>query len=342
MHFPIDCTATATLEGDRVTVRDTFTFRKLASDWGAGETYASLPPVMVLAQMAGAPLDLGGARPGLCMTKYGPLFQLPGETVTYTIDLPRRDPFGPIPTAGDEPLREQMEYYGLQGALSVTRASGGMALNGPFTADLLTYAGTGRYENPFESPCVDLYKWWYCFPTVQARAAYGDATRTTLDAHWRTQYAETLNRYGYKCYVRHRREPYSKVPYNITFVWPTMVQDGVRYFVDQNESSAVIMECVDAYARHYGDWDTIAANWNFVRNLYDYLPKYHDWAWMASSKQEFFSVAGIDMLNSEYPGNLAYAEMARQLATTIEATQATILAAKALVPAVARLAMPTT
>lgn len=342
LAYPIGCDEAAWVEGDQVTVVDRFRYRETKSEFGTAPLrVATLPPVLSLARRYGvypagdAKLeDLGIA------TKYGPLEAVVGDRVVYHLTLPPRDHFGVVPAAEKRELQEQIDYYGLQGALSVKRASGGISASSDFLEDLRRYMSSSSYENPFEAPCIDLYKWWYCFPAVSARPAATPEARRQLDEHYLKAYRTTVNYYPYKCHVRERRDPFTGIDYTVSFIWPVFVRNGVRYFVDQNESAAVIDYCFDMYARYYGDWTTIAANWNLVKHLGDYLPKFHDWAWMASSNLENFGVAGIDMLNSEYPGGLAFAHLAQEVGEPQAATTATVLAAKSLVPAVARLAMP--
>lgn len=74
-------------------------------------------------------------------------------------------------------------------------------------------------------------------------------------------------------------------------------------------------------------------------HYHNYLRRVHNWALMASSNQAYFSTVGIDMLNAEYPGNLALARMARQVGDA-RAEDLGLFLAAAAVPTVARLYMP--
>ncbi len=341
LRYPVACDEIAWQEANDIIVADRFDYRTFEDDWDTTAiTLAPLPPVLALAKKAGAPLNLpqGTVDTGLA-TKYGPLHAVRDGHVLYRIPLPPTDHFGVIPVKGKMALQEDIDTFALHGISKVTRASGGLTSHTEYMEDLRTYMSSTRYP-PFEAPCIDLYKWWYCFPALSARPAYTAEARATVDGHYREHYWRTLNFYPHKCFVRYRREPGTNIDYAISFIWPAVIQNGVRYFIDQNESSAVIAYCYDAWARYYGDWDTLRSNWNLCRRLWDYLPKFHDWAWMASSNHEAFGTAGIDMLNSEYPGNLAFSRAARQVGDADGELLALVLAAKALVPAVARFAMP--
>lgn len=342
LAFPTACDEVAWPEGETVVVADRFRYEVTRDAFGTTpETRAALPPVLGLAKLVGAPVTTDGRpEPTGVATKYGPLSTVAGDRAVYRIPVPGHDAFGVVPVAGRRELQAAMQRYAVEGIRSVTRASSGITSESSFNEDLRAYLSSGRYERPLEAPCLDLYKWWYCFPTIEGRPAYDEATRSEVDAHYRRQFRRTLNYHAHKSFVRFRREPLTGLDYTVTFIWPAVFADGLRFFIDQNESSAVLAACLLDYARYYGDWDTIRANWNLVRRLYDYLPRFHDWALMCSSNHEAFSTAGIDMLNSEYPGHLAYAELARRTGHGDEVWPATVLAAKSLVPAVARLAVP--
>lgn len=339
--FPVGAREEYRAEADSVAITDRFVFREFADDWGTSpDKLAPLPPILSLVRAHGYPVEVEGeVRATGIATKYGPLEGVSGDTVRYHLPLPPRDHFGVIPVEGKMDLAEAINHHGVEGTSTVQRSSGGLTTSDPFLADLRAYMGVGSVS-PFEAVHLDLYKWWYCFPTVLGRPAYGSEARTAIDAHHREHYWRTLNFYPHKSIIRYRREPWTGLDYTVTFIWPVTFRDGVRYFVDQNESAAVILYCMEGYARYYGDWTTVGSNWNLVNYLHLYLRRVHDWALMASSNQEFYSTVGIDMLNSEYPGNLAFARMARQVGDEGAEALGLYLAAKAVVPAVARLYLP--
>ncbi len=341
LSTPVECDEVAWMEGDTAVVANRFQFRTFRDDWNTRPLALSpLPPVLSLAHRDGVPVAMpAGVLDCEMATKYGPLEAVEGDAVRYRIPLPPHDHFGVIPVAGLRELDGAIDHYALDGTGSVTTASGGLVTSSPFLEDLRRYMASGTFP-PFAAPCIDLYKWWYCFPTVAGRPSYGPEARERVDAYHRDHYRRTLNFYGHKSFIRFRREPFTGLDYTVSFIWPVQFERGVRYFTDQNESSAVLAYCLDTYARYYGDWPTLRANWNLCRRLYEYLPRFQDWAWMTSSNQAYFSVAGIDMLNSEYPGSLAFARAARQVGDLEAETTARVLAAKSLVPAVARFAMP--
>jgi len=341
LAFPVACDEVFYRADNSIAIVNRFGYRTFSDDWGTKpEKVAPLPPVLSLLRNNGFPVRVDGeVAPAGVATKYGPLEFVSGETVAYRLPLPPLDHFGVIPVKGKMELQEAIDHYALQGIKSVKRASGGLTTSDAFLADLRRYMA-GSTVPPFEAPCIDLYKWWYCFPTVSGRPALSSEIRGEVDAHYRRQYWQTLNFYSHRTIIRYRREPNSKLDYVLSFIWPVVFRDGVRFFVDQNESASVVLYCMECYARYYGDWTTVASNWNLFRGFHRYLRRVHDWALMASSNQEFFSSVGIDMLNSEYPGNLAFARMARRLGDKRSEDWGLYLAAKAMIPAIARLYMP--
>jgi hypothetical protein len=299
-----------------------------------------LPPVLSLLRRNGFPVQIDGnvIDTGIA-TKYGPLEVVEDRTLTYRLPLPPRDHFGVIAVKGRMAMAEEIDRRALQGIRTVKRASGGLTTGDPFLADLRAYMGAGQVP-PFEAPHLDLYKWWFCFPTVSGRPAYGPAARKEIDAHHRMHYWTTLNFYPHKALIRFRREPFTGLDYSVSFIWPVSWRDGVRYFCDQNESASVILYCLWAYSQYYGDWATARANWTLAQYVHRYQRRFHDWATMTASNQEYFSTVGIDMLNSEVPGHLAFARIARQVGDRRAEELGLYLAAKAMVPALARFYMP--
>jgi hypothetical protein len=339
--FREQCTEAAELAADSVLITGRYEGGSSAGEWGVQpETVAPIPPVLALVLQHGYPARVEGELVDLDFaTKYGPLMGVRGDVVQYRLPLPARDYYGVIPVEGRMELTDEIDFHGTTGISGVTRSSGGLTTGDPFLADLRAYMNAGAVP-AWEAPQIDLYKWWYCFPTVAGRPAYGPQARATIDAHHRDHYWRTLNWYTPKALIRYRREPFTGLDYAVSFIWPVSFRDGVRYFTDENESASVILYCMEMYARYYGDWTTVDANWNLVDYVHRYLTREHDWALMAASNMESYSTVGIDMLNSEYPGNLAYARMAKQVGDRRAEGMGMYLAAKALVPAVARLYMP--
>ena len=340
LALPVACEETFRIDGRTVRIADAFKHRVLRDAWRTPPLKLSpVPPVLALIAQHGFPAGLGR---DLVRTRYatkaGPLAYAAGSRVTYELPLPCTDHYGLATLAEGLPLQEEIDHMADVGMRSTQRASGGFTSGSPFVEDMHRYSASGR--KTFDAYCLELYKWCYCFPMVSGRPLYSSDIRERVDLHHRTKYWRTVNYYPHKCFVRWRREPWTHIPYLVSFVWPISYSNGVRWFVDQNESSAVILYCLWAYSQYYGDWTTASSNWHLYRQLHDYLAKIHDWAMMASSNQEFYSTVGIDMLNAEYPGNLAAARLARQVGDAAYADRCTYLAAKAMVPILARFYMP--
>lgn len=324
-------------------IANTFSFREIRDDFGTEPlVMAPLPPVLALvhrrsprlARVAGTIEDLGVA------TKYGPLMGIPGNRLVYEVSQVADEHFGVVPGTDDARVRKLADFHGRLALPVAERASGGLTTHYSFLADLREYMSSERFRPPFAAPCIDLYKWWYCFPAVAGRPVYSPETRQVIDEHYRKVYRDTLDLYPHKTTVRYRCEPWTGLDYTVSFVWPVTWRDGVRFLVDQNESSAVIAYCLWTYAQYFGDWDTVRANWHLTRWLWAYLPRVQDWALMCSSNQAYFSTAGIDMLNSEYPGNLAMARLAQAMGDRDTERLARHLAAKSAIPAIARFLLP--
>jgi hypothetical protein len=210
--------------------------------------------------------------------------------------------------------------------------------SGRFNADLFPY-DYSRVVPYTQAPQIDVYKWWYAFNAVLARPTLGDSIRREFDRHNTTRYWETFNFYPHKSLVVQKREPYTLNEYMITFVWPTQSQYGFRNFNDINEASGVNVYCYTSYARYYGDWATLKANWNLCRELHDYLVRTQDWACLSSGALESWGVAGLDMLNSEAYGSLTFGYAAENAGYPEDALKGKVMGTRSLIPTVARLGL---
>lgn len=324
-------------------VSDRFTFRQEKDDFGTEPlVMAPVPPVLALVHQRAPQLArLDGAQSLGVATKYGPLLGVPGDRLVYEISQVADEHYGVVPGTDDSKVQKLADFHGGQAVKVGERAPSGLVSGGSsFLADLREYMSCSSFQPLFAAPCLDLYKWWYCFPAVAGRPVYSPEARQEIDAHYRLVFRDTLDLYPHKTIIRYRREPWTGKDYTVSFIWPVVWRDGVRFFVDQNESSAVIAYCLWTYAQYYGDWDTVRQNWHLARWLWAYLPRVNDWALMCSSNQEYFSTAGIDMLNSEYPGNLAMARLAQAMGDRDCERLARHLAAKSSIPAIARFLLP--
>ncbi len=345
LAFPVSAEETGEQEALEAfwRVADTFSFRREKDEFGTEPlTMAPVPPVLALVHQHSPQLArLGRTEPLGVATKYGPLLGVPGNRLVYSISQVADEHYGVVPGSDDQAVQKLADFHGLLTVKVGERAPSGLVSGGSnYLADLREYMSCSSFQPLFAAPCLDLYKWWYCFPSVAGRPVYSPEAREQIDAHYRLVFRDTLDLYPHKTIVRYRREPWTGKGYTVSFIWPVSWKDGVRYFVDQNESSAVIAYCLWTYAQYYGDWDTVRQNWHLARWLWEYLPRVNDWALMCSSNQEYYSTAGIDMLNSEYPGNLAMARLAQAMGDRDCERLARYLAAKSAIPAVARFLLP--
>ncbi|MCB1123046.1 MAG: hypothetical protein KJT03_15935, partial [Verrucomicrobiae bacterium] len=342
LQFQVDCVEIAWRENNAIQIANRFRYQEIKSDWPVHPaTLAPLPPVLSLALEAGAPVQLPGNTQDLnCATKYGPLQAVEGDFTKITIPIPPQDHRAIIPVKGRMELQDKIDR--LTSGLALGTKNYNDNIRGPGEGDL--QADLHPYDIskalPYnEAPNIDTYKFWLTFNSLLARPVYSPAIREAVDRHNWERYRETLNFYSHKCFVMRKREPLSGVEYLITFVWPTNTYSGFRSFHDANEASGVNAYCFTNYARYYGDWTTLEANWNHCRRLWEFLPRVNDWACMASGALEYWQVAGLDMLNSEPYGNFAYAYAARQAGYPGEELLAQTLGAKSMVAAVSRFAL---
>lgn len=339
LNYPVDCEEIGWVNDNKVNIADRFVFKTIGTDWKTKPVkQAIIPPVYILAQKEGAPVFLPDNLVDLnCPTNLGPMMAINGDASLVITSIPVRDHRAIIPAEGKMIYQNEIDYratgFGFGSRISPPgRNEGG----GNFHADMDLYENPGRLPYNLQA-CIDPYKWWYTFNGLVARPAYSEETRKKVDEHNRIRYWETLNFYSHKCLVTQKREPFTGSEYIITFVWPTQTQYGFRNFNDANEASGLIAYSFANYARYYGDWTTIRANWNHCRRLHEYLPRVHDWACMASGALEYWIVAGLDMLNSEPYGSLAFAYAAGNAGFKEDELQGIVLGARSMVPTVARL-----
>jgi hypothetical protein len=341
LKYPVKCDEIGWVEGETVLLADRFSYKEFSTDW---KTKASemiiLPPVFFLAKNVGAPVQLPeGLTDMNFFSKYGPVKAMKGSASLVKIPLPLTDHRAIVPVKDRMIVQEEIDYRvagllpkSLQYSDANIRNEGG----GLLQADLTPY-DVSRAVPYYEAPTIDLYKWWYTLGAIQVRQVYGDSVRQVMDEYFHTRYLETLNLYSHKSVVMHKREPFTGNEYPITFVWPTQTNYGFRNFNDANEASGLNAYCVANYARYYGDWTTLQANWNTLRYHHDPLPKIHDWAAMCSGAFEFWVVAGLDMLNSEAFGSLSFAYAAERAGSTEDVILGKVLGARSFIPTVARL-----
>lgn len=341
LSFPVNTDEIAWLEGETAVLVNRFEFKTFTTDWKTKPIQMSiLPPVLFLAQNVGAPVELPAGLTDLnCFTKFGPVKAVKGNTSLIRIPLPPSDHRAIVPAEGRMIVQDAIDYRVTGLALNSgqyvdhnIRNEGGGNLN----ADLIPY-DISRAVPWKEAPQIDLYKWWYTFNAIQVRQVYGEKTLEEIDRHHRLRYLETLNFYPHKSIVVQKREPFSRIEYPVTFVWPTQTQYGFRHFNDVNEASGHDAYCLASYAKYYGDWTTLRANWNILRYHHNPLPMIHDWACMSSGAHEYWTTSGLDMLNSEAYGSLAFAYTAEYAGSPKDVLTGKIMGARSMIPTVARL-----
>jgi hypothetical protein len=340
LHFPVGCDEIGWIENDIVRFADKFVYKEFNTDWNTeAMTYITIPPVYILAENAGAPVRLPENLENLnCATKYGPLKGLRGDYSLTEVPLPLLNHRAIVPEKGGMELRD-----------AINRNVNGLDLNSLYYNDQVRYYRNGMFDEdikPYDishqvpynqAPHIDLYKWWLVFNAILTRPVYSDSVKKEVDRHFTTRYWETLNFYPHKSLIAHKREPFTGTEYMVTFVWPTQTMSGFRHIYDINEASGVNVYSYTNYARYYGDWPTLKANWNLCRELHDFLWKTQDWACTASGALESWNVAGLDMLNSEPYGSLTFSYAANNTGNKEDELQGIISGTKSLLPTVARL-----
>jgi hypothetical protein len=341
LNYPVNCEEIAWVEGEKAMFADKFIFQNYQTDWKTKAlSYTTIPPIYFLAKNVGSPVDLPANLIDLnCPTKYGPLMAVAGSSSLVSVGLPNTDHRAVIPAEGrmvlDTVINRNVTGLGLG---STTVDAHRMHQGGMFNSDLMPYDNSHQMHYN-QAPQVDLYKWWYVFNAVIARPVYNDSTRQRVDAHWNTRYWETLNFYPHKSIVFQKREPWTGIEYMTSFIWPTDTKYGWRYIGDIQEASAVNAYSFTNYARYYGDWTTLRANWNLCRELHDFLIESMDWACLSSGAREQWNATGLDMANSEPYGRLAFAYAAEHAGYQEDALKGKIGGARTLLTAVARLGL---
>lgn len=103
---------------------------------------------------------------------------------------------------------------------------------------------------------------------------------------------------------------------------------GIRSFYDVDETTCSTINYLSTYARYYGDWSTIDANWTAIRGLLSVMSAAADWGLMATLTHDFTGPVHGDMALSQYPGLVNMAYMAEKCGDRQTALRSRALAMK--------------
>lgn len=334
LNFPTEVVTIGWAEqGDVVHQAERFRYRTFETDWNTEAIQlAPVPPVVFMAKAVEAPIEVSGQLIDLaCATKFGYLRAAPGDSTHMTFVLPPMDHRALMQVEGRMDLQAGIDL----------RPFGSHPMGNPDRGPGDLYEDLNRYGQAENVPYnvrynIDPYRWWVAFNSLLGKPFYSENVRNELAGRFQTRFWEGLNFYAHKMIVTLKREPYSQVEYLIHFIWPNQTDKGYHNFNDANEASGVNAYAFANYARYYGDFATLRANWNILRAQYAFLPRTDDWAAMCSAAFEFWRVAGYDMLNSEYVGSMAFAYAAKNTGNEQDRVQALVSAARALTAATGR------
>lgn len=195
-------------------------------------------------------------------------------------------------------------------------------------------------------PCLDWYRvLGYYFGALVAYPYLDDPddreAMKRVEYVGRVNFQIVANLFGYKTFVRYRTEPFSGMRYLVNFMFPTVFEDeGFRYWSDNNESFGIVLYAFYLDGLMLNDWDTVRANWEMMKLISRWPRGLHDWAWMASMASDRGNANADDMLNSEYAGWIAYAQIAERINDPAERSFGLYMAAKASVASLARVYLP--
>ncbi len=315
-----------------VTVIDRFRYRALQDDWNTTPRKMVFLPPLVSYCRGRIPGLVSRVKPGETSmhvpTKYGFLQGAANnDMIEYRVTLPEYHTSIPVNVADDTALTDLINQH--------------------FQAGSKWSCGGGVPENAwdFRLKYCDMHAFLMGLMEALLGREYLDKPRKQrLFERVSFRLQKALELYQYKCVVRYREEPFSRLRYLITFDSfyknPTLYKSGVGsrlIYGDANESSTLLPSVAYLYALHYGQWDFIKSNWKYLKEAMKLMFVSDDWAYMSTGCREFGAGAWIDMLNCEYPGIMAYAKLAREIGDRQEYHHALYRAARRMPPTLARL-----
>ncbi|MBO5990308.1 MAG: hypothetical protein J6R00_01540, partial [Lentisphaeria bacterium] len=320
----------------KIDVINHFKLRHIPNVWGVKtEKYAFLPPLS--AYLCGKKLFVSGDEKltdfGI-RTSFGPTCGVIGKSaIKFSYDLPEPGDFQ-LPGYLDQVCNARQNTFFADG---LRWSCGGRT---PVTA-----WSAAKPNGQLIGRNIDIFAWNFGLNSaMQGIFSLDDKNLAGLHQRVNTRFLEPVEKYMWKCVLRHRYEPFSGITYpcllqNYHSLYTPFAKGTGSHvtFGDANEAHAVFMWLCQQLEDLSGQSGLAAANWNFLRYVARYQLCIDDYAFQSGSCRDFGTGAWIDMLNCEYGGMMAYARNAELAGDQTEADSAIYRAARRAVPTIARM-----
>ncbi|MFH1369505.1 MAG: discoidin domain-containing protein [Elusimicrobiota bacterium] len=331
LAYPVECKEYFWMEDENsVGVRDEFSFLKIKDDWGTEpQELAPVSPLLSFAKDAGYPVTFTGKVIDYDFpTWYGPLRGVAGTgTVEYILKVPPVQHRTYINAGGHEDFRRRWNSM-IRNSLQYWAGGYG---------NMWKLVPEPIWENsPMSKKNLDPYTWMGVFNSpFNAIMFLDDETRTEMLKAADERIRIPFTKYSHLMPAEVRIEPYTKTVY--TVYWWNGMSTPIDKYWDMDEESSCALQALYCYALYTRDWETVKTSWKAVKRVASFLESCSDWAYMGSGCREEGFMTSIDMLNSTYPGLLAYSKLAKQAGDEYIRQKALYMAAKAAIPSVMRL-----
>lgn len=320
----------------KIDIINSFETLHIANSWGVPEyEYAFMPPLAAFMLQQKKFVTSGEKLTSFDIpTEFGPTLGVAGRNaVMFSYDLPPDDDFQ-IPRILNAKADALGNTFFADG---VKWSCGGRT---PAAAWSAAYPNGGR-----NGKNIDMFSWNFGLNSaMQGVFSLNDSNRKLLDKRMNTRFLEPLEKYGYKVFLRHRREPFSGTVYPVliqlyhSLYTPFAPGTGSKItFGDANEAHTVFMWMVQQLEDLAGQQGLAAANWNLIKYAARYELCIDDYAFQSGSCRDFGTGSWIDMLNSEYAGMMALARNAELAGDFEYANMALYRASRRAVPTLARM-----
>lgn len=336
LRFPVGCDEIFTIKQDKVKIVSRFRYESINDDWKTAKpAYAFLPPLAGFALQrkmlvtAENVLDFG------MPTKFGPLIgRANSSTVSYTLPLPPSEEMILPDIEAESEMRKNINAFFAGG---VRWSAGGRTAYEDWTP--------ARPRGSMLIRNIDMFGWNLGLgSSLQGMLFLNNKNRNKLLNRVRARFAEPIEYYQYKAFVRFREEPFSGMRYPILFnsFYPNKTPYASGFgskviYGDENEACSLVAWIGRQLADRCAQASLVKANWNFFRQSMRYMLYCDDWAFNSSSCREFGVGAWIDMLNGEYAAMVSYARLAELAGDLKERNHALYRAAKRMLPTLLRL-----
>ena len=322
MAYPWGCHETffvKSVKGNEVHIRDTMTFLPWQDDWNTKcEPSSPLPPMVALSVEKGylPKTSVRDVQPTGIDTRYGPYWVRQGDTIDYTL---------PVPRAWDDfSIRAQIPEN-LAWLDKITRAT----VEGVITYDLSKVLSPRYWTHELT---FDMFAGvWRAanYMTPEERSHFRKASK-----HWMINGLLPQN-------YRLRVDPLTGAKYmGVSFVWFGKEGPWCEFNLEPNGTGyndqpfwlGDNLYGIYTQAKYNAAWDLIGQQWPVVRAILSYYEYYNSWTFMDPGALESGSYYHADMPTAGYAGLVGYYYLARQLGTDYQKDLGAYLLARSAVP----------